>query len=186
MKKILFIGCFILSIASCKAQQAIPVENQINYINNNINIPDGAYFKDVNNVLNKYIGEWKGSISNKNYTFIVDKFTHSFLGISVDKLLIRYKITNQAGTVIEDTTALTNASKYVIKGQYLDAAYVLFYQGREFKCGQKGNVFISVYENNTKMQLFLVPDSDLIGTDDCPNGEASQLLPTDSIILVKQ
>ena len=73
MKKIFFIGCFILSIANCIAQQIIPVENQINYINNEIEYPDNTYIKDVNNVLGKYVGTWKGMYNTLNYEFIVSR-----------------------------------------------------------------------------------------------------------------
>lgn len=186
MKKILFIGFIILSTLSCKAQ-IIPIEEHKNYLNNEIEIPDGAYIKDVNHLLDKFVGVWKGTYNNKNYEFRITQFTDSFLGISVDELLMRYKITSLNGTIIEDTTTLPNDAVHVIEGDYLDKSkftYVLNYIGKNSKCGQHGDVFISVYGvNNTKMQLFLHVYGETV---DCITGDTEQILPLDQMDLVKQ
>ena len=121
MKNILLIGFIILGTISCKAQ-IIAVENYNNYNND---LPDGAYIKDVNNVLGKFTGTWKGTYNNKNYEFRIIKYTedNTKLKYKEDLLLIRYKITDSNGTVLEDTTTLANESPYVIKGSYLNKSY---------------------------------------------------------------
>jgi hypothetical protein len=131
--------------------------------------------------LGKFVGTWKGTYNNKNYEFRVVKFTrdNTKLKYKEDLLLIRYKITDINNTVLEDTTTLPNDSKYVIEGSYYETngTYVLYYQGKDYKCGQNGNVFISVNGTNTsKMRFGLYPHNDILG--DCPNGLVSQILPT--------
>ncbi len=188
---ILIILPLLISMYCCSAQQIIPLEDFLNYRDNEIEVPDGTYFKDVNGLLNKFVGTWKGSLNNKNYEFRVEKHyreaevTH----LKYDKLRIRYKIFSGSGVLIEDTTNLPEDSIYILMGLYISklGGYVLFYQGKETLCGQKGNVFISVYgSNNEKMQLYLYPDNEFIDSDTCPNREAAQILPTDPIELLKQ
>jgi hypothetical protein len=183
MKKIILISLLTLSVLSCKAQQIVPIEEQGHYTKE---LSDGAYIKDVNNVLGKFVGTWKGTYNNKNYEFRVVRFTKNFLGIKKDLLLIRYKIADTNNVVLEDTTTLPNDSMFVIKGSYYDTTdggYVLYYQGRLHNCGQNGNVFISTYgTNDSKLQLFLAVDGEMY---DCTT-PAQQILPTKSMELNKQ
>lgn len=104
MKNIIMITFLSLTALSCKAQ-IIPIEEDINYRTNEIEIPDGAYIKDVNNLLDKFIGTWTGTFDNKSYEFGITKQTVSFLGISIDRLIIKYVITdNVTNQVIVDTS----------------------------------------------------------------------------------
>ncbi|RPD94040.1 hypothetical protein EGM88_12670 [Aureibaculum marinum] len=189
MKKLLLIGLIILSTLNCKAQ-IIPIEEYIDYRDNEIEIPDGAYIKDVNNLLDKFIGTWEGTYNNKTYKFYITEITKSYLEISEDKLLIRYKITDTDGNVIENTTALPSDNTLVIKGRYLDKSkytYVFYYQGKNSDCGQNGDVFISVYgTNNTKMKLFLQVSGEIWSGADCPDTPIAQILPTEQMELIKQ
>jgi len=190
MKKLLILGFLILSAISCKAQQIIPLEKAIEYRDSDTEIPDGTYLKDINGLLNKYLGTWKGTYNNKNYTFIVTKIKKDFLGISKDKLLIRYLITTTTGSILEDTRNLPDANTLVIEGDYLSSNtkyYVLNYFGKNTNCGQSGEVFISTITSsgNKQMKLFLAPYQDLIDKSVCPT-LATQILPTKSMILTKQ
>ncbi len=186
MKKIILLGCFILSIVSCKAQ-IIPIEEEVYYIDNQIEVTEGTYFKDVNNLLDKFVGTWTGVYDNKNYEFIITETTiqTEVTLISYDELRIRYKITDASGTVIEDTTQLPNDSFYVINGTYMSqtGSYISSYNGYESNCGQSGDVYISV-SNSTlgEMWLFLFPDVKPRYSD-CT---VEQVLPTDTMILTKQ
>ena len=189
MKNILIIASIILSIVSCKAQHIIPVEDVVNYINSETGLmgdQNYVYVKDVSGTLNKFTGIWKGTYDNKSYEFRVVKVTEDDGELKEDKLLIRYKIIDSDSTIIEDTTTLPNDSYYVIKGDYLakSGSYVLKYIGKNSKCGQGGDVFISVYgTNNTKMQLFLHVYGETI---DCTTGDAEQVLPLNQMDLTKQ
>jgi hypothetical protein len=64
----------------------------------------------------------------------------------------------------------------------------LNYFGRAANCGQAGTISISasVKSNYKQLYLSLEPKQILISTKECPNGGASQIIPTNQIILMKQ
>jgi hypothetical protein len=89
MKKMLIIGLFILVNLSCKSQAIVPVETRIDYIHTGDGVPETiTYFKDVNNLLDKYVGVWKGTLNNINYEFKITKITNKLGRITEDRLLI--------------------------------------------------------------------------------------------------
>lgn len=189
MKNIFIIGLLTLSTLNCKAQ-IVPVEQVLNTFDN---VPDeNAYIKDVNNIFNDYIGTWTGATNNKNYEFYITKTTVVFdedYNINQDILLMRYLITDSLGTVIENTTA-TSDDNAPCTGVYFrttsqpDLTYVFSYGGEEFFCGQNGDVFITLINNNTQMYLLLYPNHEIYS--DCQTGLAEQVLPTEKILLTKQ
>ena len=189
MKKILILGFIILMNLSCKAQ-ILPVENKINYINSENGIPRNIiYIKDVNNVLDKYIGTWKGIYNNRNYEFSIVKITNKPGRITEDRLMMRYVISESNGTIIEDTRALPDTSPYVIEGDYIDGSfYELYYGGKESLCGQKGSIIIDIQpnSNNNTMRLLFLPQQEILSLKDCPNGSATQIMPLNNLILTKQ
>lgn len=192
MKKILLIIGLFLIIISCKAQ-TIPVEDHINYLDNQTEIPEGAYIKDINNKLGKFVGVWKGEYNNRNYEFRVNKIVYnsSSRNLKIDILQIKYKITEMNGDVIEDTTGIIGDSDLIIDGQYLasSGAYVLFYQGRESDCGQNGDLFINLMHNTTnKMVVYKAGLREHTLEGDCQNGEAEQYFPIEDsgLTLTKQ
>lgn len=172
----------------CKAQEIIPLEKLREYRDSQTDIADGTYLKDVNGLLNKYLGTWKGIYNNKNYTFIVTKTKRDVLGVFVDKLLVRYLITTTTGSILEDTRSLPDANPLVIEGDYISKSggyYALNYFGQNITCGQSGVVFISTTKDNKQMKLFLSPDQGFIDKNKCSK-VADQILPTTSMYLTKQ
>lgn len=189
MKKILILGIILFSNVSCKAQNVMPIETIINYIKAENGVPETiTYFKDINNLLEKYVGTWKGMYGNKNYEFRISKYISIYDGLSEDILLIRYLITDANGIIIEDTRSELD-SKCTITGYYVDQpSYVLSYVGKNYICGQSGDVFIGIVKNtnNTQMKLFLAQKNVLLNSVDCPNGRAPQVLPLQQMLLIKQ
>ncbi|MDZ4147545.1 MAG: DUF6705 family protein [Flavobacteriaceae bacterium] len=184
--KNLIITIFVLSLFGCKAQ-IIPIEEYRMYRDNEIEIIDGTYIKDVNNLLANFIGTWKGTYRSINYEFRIRKETVEYLGIKEDQLLMRYKITDSNGVLIENTLLLPNDSPFVMKNGYMDESkgYVFSYIGRDVACSQNGWVFTQVYgSNNDKLQLFLSVEGEIY--PECSTGEADQILPLESIELTKQ
>lgn len=173
-----------LTTMSCKAQ-IIPVETYHSY---NRDLEDGAYIKDVNNVLTKFVGIWKGVYNSKNYEFRIIKKTVNYLNIKEDQLLMRYKITSYNGTVIENTLLLPDDDAYVLQDGYIakSGSYVFSYIGKNVDCGQNGWVFMGVLNNsnNKKAKLFLSVKGE--NYPSCTTGEAEQILPLKSMELVKQ
>lgn len=176
----------MITSLSCKAQQILPLEKTIEYRDSDTEIPDGTYLKDINGLLNKYLGTWKGTYNSKNYTFIITKIKKDFLGISKDKLLIRYLITTSTGSIFEDTRNLPDTDPLVIEGDYISKSkgyYALNYFGKN-TCGQSGVIFISTTKDNKQMKLFLSPDQGFL--DSKCSKVADQILPTTSMYLTKQ
>ncbi|RPD94041.1 hypothetical protein EGM88_12675 [Aureibaculum marinum] len=193
MKNILIIIVSLsLTTLSCKAQQIIPVENAVNYRNSEGGLmgdKDYVYVKDVNNLLNKFVGTWQGIYDNKTFEFNVVKITEDDGELKEDKLIMRYKITDSESNVIEDVTSLPNDDTLVMNGGYIakSGSYVFYYQGKNSDCGQNGDVFISVYgTNHTKMKLFLQVSGEIWSGADCPDTPIPQILPTEQMELIKQ
>lgn len=191
MKKITVLGCVLLFTMSCKAQTIVPVEKSIDYIVAQNGIPKDTYLKDVNNLFSRYLGTWKGTFENNNYTFIITKVKDAFLGVSEDKLRVRYLITSLNGSILEDTRNLSDTSPYVIEGSYFSkgaASYVLNYLGKNSQCGQKGTVFIRMKNATyTEMSLTFEPAKVFLTEDTCLGLKlAKQILPKEGMRLTKQ
>jgi hypothetical protein len=190
MKKIIIVLSLAMITISCKAQQVIPLEKLIEYRDSQSDIADGTYLQDVNGLLNKYIGTWKGTYDNKTITFIITKVKRNVRGVFIDELFIRYLLTSSTGAVIEDTRTLPDTDPLVIEGDYISNSkgyYVLNYYGRNTKCGQSGDLFIStsIKSDNKQLQVYLAGYQDIIDGNKCPT-VAEQILPTKSTYLTKQ
>ena len=184
----LFISLIVLIFSLSGKSQTIPVEGYVDY---KYEFSDWAYIKDVNNVLDKFVGTWTGTYDQKNYSFFVTKIKQELTHVKLreDILLMRYTITDAGGNTIEDTTKLPDDHELVIDGQYMDEGgkYVLHYAGREFSCGQGGDVLIGMMEGSNNTQMFLT----VFGSEtwlSCTTGYAEPLLPykKNYVVLTKQ
>lgn len=201
MKKVVFSGFVLFFAFACKAQQPIapsivPLEKKAEYMDADLDIPDDTYLKDVNHLLDKYIGTWKGTYNNRNYTFIITKYTYAYLNLLEDKLLINYIITDLAGINIANSTTTSIESDPPISGWYFikntTNNYVLSYLGKNPNCGQKGVIQISTSKyisvNPSQMKISYYQDNVMINDADCPDFVvAEQVMPgKGGIILTKQ
>lgn len=82
---------------------------------------NGAYLKDIDNVLPFWVGTWKGTMGNKEYTF---QFT-TFLRFSseryyyIDELLGKFKVVDlTTNTVLYDDLNVSNFEDYKISLSY--------------------------------------------------------------------
>ena len=186
MKNIITIGVLILTILSCKAQ-TISIEQHGSYLESGNGIPDNTtYIKDVSNVLEKFVGTWKGTHNGKSYEFRIIKTSITFDGLKSDELHLRYKITS-GSTVVEDILNEPTSNQLVMIGWYLlgDGRYLIHYQGREARCGQDGTLFVSVTGNT--MRAILDPANAMVFGPDCPPGtDASHIMPLTEMTLTKQ
>ncbi len=192
MKKIFILGITTLIVLSCNAQ-ILPMEQAyVYYENDEIGLPENiTYVKDVNHILDKYVGVWIGSYQNKTYELRIMKHTlEGSYGLLEDILLLRYIIKdNNTNAVLVDTTNLPNENGKVVKGLYLaeDGIYKLFYNGMESLCGQQGTMYLAIIPPDyTTLKMFIYPDSELINSIDCPNGEVDQVMPLNFMTLIKQ
>lgn len=189
MKKIaLLLNLFF--ILSCKAQQQtiVPLENAESYRANHLPVPDGVYFKDVNNKLQPYLGTWKGNYDDKEITIFITKIADPHTrGIIEDALQIKYVI-KQNDIIIEDTRTTTDENLIISGGEFTSQNnYKLTYGGREYQCGQKGQITLVIVPNTnaTQMKFLYHPMMEWFIEEKCPNGYAKQVLGNKTT-LIKQ
>ena len=186
MKKIFYTLLLFSTIAISHAQ-VVPVEKIVDYDLAGKGIPDGVYFKDVNNLFDKFIGTWKGSMNNKNYTFIITKEVHNKYNVTTERLMMRHLITDLNGAIISDNRS---DSRIQIIGDCFNKNpifYDFIYAGENSRCGLRGQVSIRNI-NPTTLKLILDPNTEWFAYDQyCPGGKrAEQILPTQYITLTKQ
>lgn len=173
MKIIYILALLLLFVGQAKAQTIIPVEKSIDYFEAGKGIPDGTYLKDVNHLMDPFIGTWQGSIDNKTYTFYVAKITRKGKGgaISVDELEVRhYIVDNSTGVILEDTR---NTSRIYIKGDCFKkdlSDYALDYWGNNSRCGNKGWIRLKSVSPTTMRFSYSWNPLDLRRKDECPGG----------------
>jgi ribulose-5-phosphate 4-epimerase/fuculose-1-phosphate aldolase len=188
MKKILTIGCLFIIALSCRAQGIVAVEQSYNYYLAGNGIPDGTYFKDINNLFNNYVGTWKGVYKNRNYTFYITKHTKTFYNVTEDEILVRYLITNLDGSIVEDTRSNADDGDYIISGDMFSKNadyYYMIYAGKDADCGQSGDLILRP-KSPTQLKISLLQEKILLDPAACPGGRAIQLMPLEGMILTKQ
>lgn len=83
---------------------------------------NGTYYKDLNNELLPYLGDWEGTTNNKKYIFTFVKFVqvpHRYNGTSTyyyqDELAVKLKVIDlTTNTVLFDQTNVTMYSDFKI------------------------------------------------------------------------
>ncbi len=185
MKTILLILFFSIYTVSAQIQDASikPLESYYLYPNNdNLNIQDGFYFKDVNNLLDPYVGTWIGNYDNKTLHLEIS-IQEKIFGIRIyfDELLIKYKITDSNGQEIINTLDFFDTYKYHMNGRFFDDnpfKYYARYTGLQWECNQKGTAVIDLIDSDT-ISFWILPDNDFVEPD-CPTGNI-HIMPTASV-----
>lgn len=104
---IIFYGLFV--VLSCKAQSPIYTKGSGNVPSN---IPNNAYIKDTNNILNKFIGTWKYENNGKVFTINLQKSEMiKLINYYVDELNGYYKYTDGSLTIVDTSNYPINKSK---------------------------------------------------------------------------
>ncbi len=108
MKNII-LAIFLFTGFQLMAQTIVPVEQQMNYIRNYTQ--NGKYFKDVNNVFDKFLGNWKYQTSTDLIEIrIYKKENDNLSNYFEDNLYIRFKYTKN-GLVIFNTLDNLNSTQ---------------------------------------------------------------------------
>ncbi|MFM9826128.1 hypothetical protein [Flavobacterium sp.] len=189
MKKIVVIGLLILFSQNDIAQTIIPLEQNEAIWKAGLGRPKNSYLKDVNKVLEKFVGTWKGNLDNKTYTFFINNEIDEFRGYKKDRLLMRYEIAYNfpPHTTIIDTRGLPDDHRKVIHGfLYYSArdSYSFDYDNNT-RCGQSGIVYINKGPDPDKIYLKLAIVGDMTqGKIPCGIDEEAWL-PIDKIMLTK-
>jgi len=152
-----------------------PLENYHNFrTQEDLSLADVNYFKDVNNHLDKFVGNWSGIFDNKTLELQISIMENvKGVRISFDKLLIKYKLSDNNGNEIINTLPYFDDYKFHMRGRFFGDntnLYFAHYKGEEWKCNQKGTAWINFIDSNT-ITLWTLPDSDVIYSSDCNTGD---------------
>lgn len=148
------------------------------------------YFKDVNGVLDKYLGVWEGELEDYYYSFKITKKIKTpnpvISTILEDGLVIHFKITNKAtGQEYYNKEELPKGFEISITkyDELSKNKYVVYYYGNtgeKIICGDKGFLHLELMKDD-KMKLHVEPNRNprVIedGANPCPDGEVSPPIP---------
>lgn len=94
------------------------------------NIPDGAYLKDTNNVLDKFTGTWQYTQGNDTLTISIQKITQHFNGSYYkDKLIGGYKYVQNGKVLVNNISPSSDdllISGSLIKSNDLNLIHLSF------------------------------------------------------------
>ncbi|MEH1007812.1 DUF6705 family protein [Winogradskyella sp. ECml5-4] len=188
MKKIIIILVISLSVYNCKAQVISLEEANTYFLSEDEGLPDHITgVKDINNTLDEFLGVWTLDYNSKHYELTITKFESMLATIKIDILLIKHKITDNNGVVLDDTTNLPNKSPSVMNGQFFlndNESYLVSYLGPNTKCGQFGDVVINIDNDSlggNEMLFHLSPGHDTITSNDC-NAPLTFPFPVDTFL----
>lgn len=189
--------CLAIINYSCYAQRSVSLRTyeqmRNNYINGTDRSDDGediSYIKDTNNELDKFVGTWKGAISNRNYEVSFVKRTNYKRYVGAEKswdLLIGWiTVKDDSGNVIFTNTNKTEARNgfFGENFQTNTNTYRMYFSG---KCtNDAGNAFLSIDATTGKMRIGYGLLSDIFNNN-CPDGFVP-VLPTtvEGLTLTKQ
>lgn len=180
---------------STKAQVTISLEQADAYLSTPDGIPeDVSYVKDVNHILPKFVGVWKGMADGKTVELHLNQFLHlpsSADGFKIDQIAGRLLIKDQAtGSVLYNTLNVTNNEDTDFKGYYpINGSYVMIFSNKNDinNCMDDGKVYISV--NNTtlvNMTMNFYRTQEIMFEGQCPNFATYIPILPRTVHLVKQ
>lgn len=180
MKNILSIICFAI-FSSCIGQ-TISLETMAQCQPGSC--PTATYVKDINNLLNKYVGTWKGAFNGKNYEFkFVKKENFGFENnLKADRLIGTLKITNSNGAVEYDSFNKQDSETDFFGDNFQPnlKAYMIRFAGGKLGCIDYGYVYLRIKpETPNNMSVNFHPDNDIV-KQDCSNFKTT--LPDNQII----
>jgi len=121
MKKILYV--LVLITIACKAQS--PVISMVDYENNNnLELTENCYLKDIGNKFAPFVGTWKWTQGSSELTIIIEKLEMVYKPHSnyySDELVGKYRY-------VENGIEITNTLNYTVSVNTMwNGAYVPFY-----------------------------------------------------------
>ncbi|RNA61452.1 hypothetical protein D1631_05645 [Chryseobacterium nematophagum] len=157
--------------------------------NNPSTCPDAKSVKDINGLLNKYVGTWKGTLDGNNYEFNFIKkenVERGYDSVKWDILIGRVKIINSNGDIIFNNFNLSNNDANWGDNFQKDLTrYLVIFSGNKVECIDSGYLYLRIQsETPNNMDLSFIPDRDIV-TQDCSNFQTT--IPSNKIInLAKQ
>jgi hypothetical protein len=194
MKTLFRILMLLIISISTQAQVIISLEQADAYKSSPDGIPeDVTYVKDVNNILPKFVGVWKGTADGKIVELHLNKFLHlpsTADGMKIDKLAGRLLIKDQAtGAILYNTLNITDNEETWLEGSYpINGSYVMNFSNKYDinNCMDEGKVYLSMNNNNVDMILDFFRTQEIMIGDQCPNFDTYIPILPKRVRLLKQ
>ena len=199
MRNIIFILSLFLLSLTANAQTIVPLDKAKDYMP----LPRTVYVKDVNSVLDKYVGFWEGEYKNKTYQLDIEKIESlpsiAFETMTFDALLIRFKIKDNSTGVELYNTLNMSINDNIIKSspnlkEMNENRYACVYHSpnrSQSRCGDFGDMFID-FINPLKLEVYVergfYVNYIYDGVNNCPNGSVYPPFPkekADALVLTK-
>ena len=194
MKNLVLI--FLLFTISCKAQ-TISLETAAQCMQQNAPFPCPTfnYAKDISNVLNKYVGHWKGKLNGLIYELKFVKKEFQGEDIKDDRLVGRIRIAGAPSAgfqplIIFDNFGETDDDKTNFTGSGLQpdlTGYMVYFVGDSPEgCINYGTVYLTVNPGTPdQLSMMYWSDHDIVAGD-CPTGFVQTFPEKQVISLIKQ
>jgi hypothetical protein len=164
---------------------------------NNIETPQGAYEKDLDNILPFWVGTWKGVINNNEYTFVFNLFPNTLINYGFgttyyrDELMIKFSVKDLNTNIIRYSDLnVTDYNDYKISFAALlfNGDYVFIFRDSVQNCFN-GAEFTLIKNNLNQIEFRNFSFLEFLYFDDCPYTNRSQIpffLPDGNFILTRQ
>ena len=183
--KIILLLSFLNSFLQCKAQQFYSLNTNMK------DIPQGGYVKDINNELSPFVGIYKANYQGNEVTIYISKVEYMLKKRSnksyyMDALIVKYKVKNSSGTVLQDTQNNNSGDFYSMWSAPEENAVVLYYPGTNCGVGW-GKVYL-YKKNATQLSWDYRPNDSILDQQNCPGNQDIKIyLPiTKDLIFTKQ
>lgn len=182
--KILLLLFFYVSVFSCHAQ-ILPLKTSL------LNIPNNAHVKDLDNVLNPFVGTYKANFQGNEITLYITKVEDKLEVRSTkqfyrDALVVKYIVKN-GGLILQDTkNFISDIELYSFYYSSSKNHAILYYSGTNCRVGW-GDIFLKKI-NPTQISWEYKPDDIILDDITCPPGTNITIyLPeTKDLIFTKQ
>ncbi len=191
--KLLIISLFFTLTSQAQIQDANvrPLEKVTEaFTEENVILENDVYYKDLNNRLDYFLGEWEGSYADKTLKIKNVQYKDMIAGNYNDVIITKYKVTTATGEVLVNTLNLDLRTDSHIKGShFVDYDYTIYkswYEGEQADCNQMGWVMMEKINENS-LKLWVNPSVEILPYG-CPEGDL-HILPTskeDAVIMTKQ
>ncbi|MCY1661418.1 DUF6705 family protein [Chryseobacterium sp. SL1] len=190
--KILSLFALYITLLSCKAQQVLPLNSS--ELDTSVN----SYFKDLNNELEPYIGNWKAVYQGKTVLLKITKeskrsFTIEDKTFYRDAIIVKYEVKDSTGQILQSTLnsdfATSNLKNIILSlGTNLNSnnEVNLLYGGGNCNVGMGDIVFKKIDSNHFYWNYY--PGTTTRNDITCPpNLDYNIYLPeTENLIFTKQ
>lgn len=159
---------------------------------------NGGYLKDIDNVLPFWVGTWKGTVDNKEYTFQFTIFSHHLKSFSseryyyIDELMGKFKVVDlTTNTVLYDDLSVSNFEDYKISlsGYGNNIGYVFLFVDDSTHCDNM--IKFTLLKNSTnpnQIKYLNFEYTRLLSPEDCIYPQQSDIpmfLPKVNLILTR-